>query len=136
METVAQTSTFPELNIVYYSDMYIYSTNGHQVYRIPNDTTTITFGHDDFPLELLDSFFSDVDEIGICGLPISTISKDIAVTQIENAYFSTDYIETAIRILGDNARFMIVRSDGNCGLRIWSDAGDGFIMPIRVFIEN
>lgn len=124
------------LQRVWYTQDYVYATDGYQVYRLYNDTGTVSNDAVPYPVESMDTFFIDADErsryVEINADEKGQFNK-FHLCQIGNDFYDVKKIKQAYEILGKNMCGWEDKYQRFRGLHLSSPAGEAFILPIRLY---
>lgn len=124
-----------DLMHVHYTKDYVYASNGYEVYRLPNDSDEITYAVKPYPK--MDTFIVDAgaDSVDVV-LNTNVLGEQSGykLCRIGRDFYDAAKIKRAYQILGKDIRGWESRYQR--GLHLWSDEGDGFILPVRILDDT
>lgn len=124
------------LQRVWYTQDYIYATDGYQVYRLYNDTDKVSKDAIPYPVESMDSFFIEANErsrdVEINAEEQGTFGH-FHLCQIGHDFYDVKKIKQAYAILGKDVHGWEDKYLRFRGLHLISPAGEAFILPIRLY---
>lgn len=127
------------LSRVWYTKDYVYASDGSMVFRIKNDTGKVSDSVVPYPADKMDKFFAEPDETSR-DVQINDEEKGrykgFRLCQIGVDFYNVANIRKAYAILGKNVRGWEHRFLRYRGLHVYSDEGEAFILPIRLYSES
>ena len=126
-----------EMQRVYYTEKYVYATDGRVIFRLANDTNIVTpeEGGRPYPCVVLDHFLSDsgIDKRYVeINTDVERILNDMELCIIGNDCYDAEKIRNAMVILGSDVTAWENRQERFRGLHLESKAGKGLILPVRL----